>query len=98
MPGMRLPPGDPMIMRPFGPSTNVGVDEDSGRFFGAIALASAPMSWKPFGTPGFTEKSSIWLFSRMPVPGTIRPEPKKKLSVRVAATRLPSRVEHGESA
>ncbi len=40
MPGMQLPPGEPMIMRPFGPSTNVGVDEDSGRFFGAIALAS----------------------------------------------------------
>ena len=34
MPGMRLPPGEPMIMRPFGPSTNVGVDDDSGRFFG----------------------------------------------------------------
>ena len=76
-------------MRPVGPSTKVGVLEDSGRFFGAIALASAPMSWKPFGTPGLIEKSSIWLLSRMPVPGTMRPEPKKKLSVMVAATRLP---------
>ena len=83
-------------MRPFGPSTNVGVDDDSGRFFGAMALASAPMSWKPFGTPGFTEKSSIWLFSRMPVPGTMSPEPKKKLSVMVAATMLPFCVDDRE--
>src|SRR5687767_13171853 len=78
-----------MIIKPSGPSTNVGVDEDNGRFFGAIALASAPMSWKPLGTPGLAEKSSIWLFSRMPVPGIMSPEPKKKLSVMVAATMLP---------
>ena len=67
----------------------MGVDEDSGRFSGAMALASAPMSWKPLGTPGFAEKSSIWLFSRMPVPGIMSPDPKKKLSVMVAATMLP---------
>ena len=67
----------------------MGVLDDSGRFLGAMALASPPMSWKPFGTPGFTEKSSIWLLSRMPVPGIISPEPKKKFSVMVAPTMLP---------
>jgi hypothetical protein len=67
----------------------VGVEDDNGRLPGAMALASPPMSWNPLGTPGLEEKSSIWLFSRMPVPGIMRPEPKKKLSVMVAATMLP---------
>ena len=40
--------------------------------------------------PGFTEKSSISLFKKKPVPSTIKPEPKPKLTVMVAATRLPS--------
>ena len=74
-----LPPGEPTIISPSGFSTNVGVMLDSGRLPGAIAFASAPISRKPFGTPGFAAKSSISLFSMMPVPGTMRPEPKKKL-------------------
>jgi hypothetical protein len=36
------------------------------------------------------EKSSISLFSRMPVPGTVMPEPKGVLIVMVSATRLPA--------
>jgi hypothetical protein len=42
------------------------------------------------GTPGFTAKSSIWLLSSIPVPGTTMPVPNQPLSVIDAATRLPS--------
>ena len=63
---------------------------DSGRLPGAMALAAAPTSPYMFGTPAFTAKSSIWLLSRMPVPGTTMPEPNQPFSVIVPATRLPS--------
>jgi len=42
------------------------------------------------GTPGFITKSSIWLLSRMPVPGTTIPAPNQPFSVIVPATRLPA--------
>ncbi len=63
---------------------------DSMRLRGAIALASAPTSSKPFGTPGLTAKSSISLFRITPVPGAMNPEPNQALIDWVPATRLPS--------
>jgi len=54
---------------------------DSGRFRASTALASAPMRPKAFGCPGAIEKSSIWLFSTTPVPGTITFEPYDVLIV-----------------
>ena len=91
MPMMRLPPGEPTIMTRSPDSTKVGVIEESMRLAGAMALASAPTRPKPLGASGLIEKSSISLLRNRPVPAIMRPQPKRKFSVMVAATRLPSR-------
>ena len=72
-------------------STMVGVMQLSIRLFGAMAFASPPTSPYMFGEPGFTEKSSISLFSRKPAPFTNTLEPYEPLSVVVIATAFPSR-------
>jgi len=53
----------------------VGVMELSILLPGAMEFFSPPIRPYAFGAPGFAEKSSISLFSRIPVPGTARPEP-----------------------
>src|SRR3546814_6713576 len=58
---MRLPPGVPITATLSWPSRKLGVIDDNGRLPGAIALASSPINPNAFGTPGFTEKSSISL-------------------------------------
>ena len=73
---MRLPPGDPVISHGLpSASTMVGLIEDSGRLPGPGALASPPTSPNAFGAPGFAEKSSSSLLSRIPVPSATRPSP-----------------------
>ena len=63
--------------------------EESGLFPGAIALLSAPTRPNTFGTPGCAEKSSIWLFSTTPVPGTMIFDPNEVFTVAVTATQFP---------
>ena len=72
------------------PSRIVGVIDDSGRLPGWMALASSPISPKAFGTPGFTEKSSISLLSTKPVPGTTNAAPKGRFTLWVTAAMFPS--------
>ena len=88
---IRLPPGVPSTATRCGPIRKVGDIEESGRLPGAIAFASSPTRPNAFGTPGFTEKSSIWSFSMKPVPGTIIVLPNGRFTVCVTAARLPSR-------
>jgi len=52
-----------------------GVMEDSGRFPGAMKLAGAGGRWSGVHSAG-TEKSSISLFSTMPVDGDSTLAPK----------------------
>ena len=68
-------PGVPMAATRSCPSRKVGVIDESGRLPGSIALASSPTRPNAFGTPGATEKSSISLLSRKPVPGTAKALP-----------------------
>ena len=70
------PPGLPVI-KTGSPSfrTIVGVIDDNGRFPGAIALASPWISPNMFLAPTIAVKSSISLFSRIPVPDTVTPFP-----------------------
>src|SRR6266852_43132 len=70
--------------------TIVGLMLESGRLPGATALASAPIRPKKLLTPGWMEKSSIWLFKTSPVPGTTTLDPNEVLTVAVQATQLPS--------
>ena len=72
-----LPPGLPVanVGLPSVLNTIVGVIEDKGRFPGSIALATPPISPKPFGEPTFAEKSSISLLSKNPAPATEIPLP-----------------------
>src|SRR5256885_569783 len=70
--------------------TIVGLMLESGRLPGPTALASAPINPKKLLTPGWIEKSSIWLFKTTPVPGTTTFDPKEVLMVAVQATQLPS--------
>src|SRR5690606_41147334 len=60
---MRLPPGVPRIATLPSHSTKVGVIDDSGRLYGAMALASLPTRPYTFAVPGLAEKSSISLLS-----------------------------------
>ena len=90
---MRGPPGLPVTMQQLGRprSTIVGVMLESGRLPGATALAPRTSTRpKALGRLGATEKSSISSFSTMPVPGTVMPEPKSRLTVCVSATALPA--------
>ena len=66
---MKLPPGVPMIITPFGVSTKLGAMLERLRLFGAMALAASPTSPKVFGVPGLMEKSSMVSFSSTPVFG-----------------------------
>jgi len=68
----------------------VGVMLLSGRFRGAIALASPPIRPYTFGTPGCAEKSSISSFKMIPVSPATSSEPKAVLIVVEHATALPS--------
>ena len=79
---IRDPPGEPSTATGC-PSRSriVGDIEDNGRFPGAIEFASPCTSPNRFGTPGFTVKSSISLFSRNPVPGATTPAPNPPLIV-----------------
>ena len=73
------------------PSTAmVGVIDDSGRFLGATAFCSLPMRPNALGTPGVSEKSSIWSLSTMPVLPATRCAPKVRFTVVVSATAFPS--------
>ena len=73
------------------PSTAmVGVIDDSGRFLGATAFCSLPIRPKALGTPGVSEKSSIWSLRTMPVLPATRWAPKPRLTVVVSATAFPS--------
>jgi hypothetical protein len=86
-----VPIGDPSaIMGRPSFSTISGVIEESGRLPGATALASAPTASQRFGVALSIEKSSISLFSTMPVPGTVIFEPNSVLMVCVIATALPA--------
>lgn len=59
------PPGLPRAIQSLPSlSTSVGVIDDSGRFFGAMALASPWTSPKALGTPTLLVKSSISSLSR----------------------------------
>lgn len=79
---MRAPPGAPVARKGLPSfSTMVGVIDDSGRLREPTAFASSPISPNTFGTPGFTEKSSISLLRKKPAPGTMMPLPKEKFSV-----------------
>ncbi len=74
---MREPPGVPITSDTLPSFVRiVGVIDDSGRFFGAIAFASLPTTPNWFASPGLAEKSSISSLSTMPVPSTTTPEPK----------------------
>ena len=87
---MREPPVEPVANTGTLPSkTMMGVIELSGRLPAAISLAFPPIRPKALGTPDLTEKSSISLFSRMPVPRATMPEPKFRFSVYVPLTTLP---------
>ena len=79
---MREPPGVPITSDTL-PSLvmMVGLIDDSGCFFGSIALASLPTTPNMLATPGFAEKSSISSLSKMPVPSATTPEPNQPLSV-----------------
>ena len=68
---MKLPPGEPTIIKPFGVSTKVGDMLDRLRLFGAIALAVAPTKPNSLGLPGLVEKSSMVLLSSTPVFGAM---------------------------
>ncbi len=89
---MRGPPGLPVTMKGL-PSfaTMVGVMLERGRFPGAMALEPR-VSTRPkaLGSKGRIEKSSISLFRMIPVPGTVIPEPNRRLMVWVIATAFPS--------
>ncbi len=71
-------------------STSVGLMLDSGLLPGAMALPSLPVRPNAFATPGWIEKSSIWLLSTIPVPGTMTFEPNVVFTVVVIATQFPS--------
>src|SRR5437588_2568299 len=71
-------------------NTTVGLMLESGRLPAATALASAPIKPKKLLTPGWIEKSSIWLFKTTPVPGITTLQPNDVLIVAVQATQLPS--------
>ena len=87
---MVVPPGAP-VTNLTSPSSNtmVGLMEESIRLKGWISLATPPTAPKKLGTPAFTLKSSISLFSKKPAPSTTTPEPKLKLIVVVLDTALP---------
>ena len=87
---MRVPPGVPSTVMRSSETMKVGVIELSMRLPGSGALASKPITPKAFASPGTSAKSSISLLSSTPVPGGTRPEPNSRLTVWVAATRLPS--------
>src|SRR3546814_18112404 len=62
---MRVAPDAPIAMAARAPSnTRVGIIELAGRLPGATELGLPSQAWN----------SRIWLFSRMPVPGTTTPE------------------------
>lgn len=87
---MRLPPGVPSTAIRSRDTRKVGVIELSMRLPGAGALASKPITPNALGVPGRSAKSSISLLSSTPVPRGMNPEPYVRLTVWVAATRLPS--------
>jgi hypothetical protein len=69
----------------------VGVMEESGRLPGAMKFAGAGGRLSGGGVPSAgTEKSSIWLFTTMPVDGDSRCAPKRWFSVVVIATAFRS--------
>src|SRR5262245_60124307 len=70
-------------------STMVGHIEESGRFPPATAFASPPTSFHWFATPFASEKSSIWLLSRTPVPGATIAAPYQEFNVVVSAIAPP---------
>ena len=74
-------------------NTIIGVMEDNGRLPGFTALASAPTASQALGVVGSMEKSSISLFSAIPVPGTVILEPNSVFIVCVMATALPLRAQ-----
>ena len=85
------PPAAPHVRNgePSVDKTMVGLMLESGRLFGAIAFASEPTRPKAFGIPGEMLKSSIWLLSITPVPGTMTLHPQVVLTVEVSATQFP---------
>ena len=64
--------------------------DDSGRLPGASRLPPPATSPNASGTPGASEKSSISLLSRTPVPPATRCAPNSRLMVVVSATAFPS--------
>jgi signal transduction histidine kinase len=69
---------------------NVDIDKTSLAFINVLnnALLFSPQG--SMGTPGWAEKSSISLFSTIPVPGITTLEPNVVLTVAVIATQFPS--------
>src|SRR3989338_8075628 len=88
---MRGPPCAPRIKNnsPEGSSTMLGDIDDSIVLAGAIELASPPTRPNKLGIPGCMEKSSISLFSTMPVPSATTQEPNVALIVCVVLTAFP---------